>query len=354
MTETTHNLGIENRVDLLGLTLEETQTFFHSMGQEKYRAAQVMRWIYQGLSVSFDPMTNLSKELREKLTATARIGRLTTLQVFKSEDGVKKFLFGLDDGSRIESVYIPTQDHDTLCISTQVGCAMGCRICRTGKMGFTRNLTAGEIVGQLLEVRRQILDSAVRNVVLMGMGEPLANLSNTVRAIKIMTNPNGPQISWRHLTVSTSGLVPQMIELGHSVRVKLAVSLNAASDEVRSLIMPINHKYPLDELIAAMTNFPLPKRDRITIEYVLIKGLNDSDSDARMLVKLLNPVRAKVNLIPFNEELSTEFKTPLPARVAAFQDILMSKSLIAIIRKSRGRDILAACGLLASENRSDC
>lgn len=354
MTETTHNLGIENRVDLLGLTLEETQTFFHSMGQEKYRAAQVMRWIYQGLSVSFDPMTNLSKELREKLTATARIGRLTTLQVFKSEDGVKKFLFGLDDGSRIESVYIPTQDHDTLCISTQVGCAMGCRICRTGKMGFTRNLTAGEIVGQLLEVRRQILDSAVRNVVLMGMGEPLANLSNTIRAIKIMTNPNGPQISWRHLTVSTSGLVPQMIELGHSVRVKLAVSLNAASDEVRSLIMPINHKYPLDELIAAMTNFPLPKRDRITIEYVLIKGLNDSDSDARMLVKLLNPVRAKVNLIPFNEELSTEFKTPLPARVAAFQDILMSKSLIAIIRKSRGRDILAACGLLASENRSDC
>ncbi|MHB8202344.1 MAG: 23S rRNA (adenine(2503)-C(2))-methyltransferase RlmN [Desulfomonilaceae bacterium] len=354
MTETTHNLGIENRADLVGLTLEETQTFFHSMGQEKYRAAQVMRWIYQGLSVSFDPMTNLSKELREKLTATARIGRLTTLQVFKSEDGVKKFLFGLDDGSRIESVYIPTQDHDTLCISTQVGCAMGCRICRTGKMGFTRNLTAGEIVGQLLEVRRQILDSAVRNVVLMGMGEPLANLSNTIRAIKIMTNPNGPQISWRHLTVSTSGLVPQMIELGHSVRVKLAVSLNAASDEVRSLIMPINHKYPLNELIAAMTNFPLPKRDRITIEYVLIKGINDSASDARMLVKLLNPVRAKVNLIPFNEELSTEFKTPLPARVAAFQDILMSKSLIAIIRKSRGRDILAACGLLASENRRDC
>ncbi len=354
MTETTHNSGIENLADLAGLTLEETQTFFHSMGQEKYRATQVMRWIHQGLSVSFDPMTNLSKELREKLTATARIGRLTTLQVFKSEDGVKKFLFGLDDGSRIESVYIPTQDHDTLCISTQVGCAMGCRICRTGKMGFTRNLTAGEIVGQLLEVRRQILDSAVRNVVLMGMGEPLANLSNTIRAIKIMTNPNGPQISWRHLTVSTSGLVPQMIELGHSVRVKLAVSLNAASDEVRSLIMPINHKYPLDELIAAMTNFPLPKRDRITIEYVLIKGLNDSDSDARMLVKLLNPVRAKVNLIPFNEELSTEFKTPLPARVAAFQDILMSKSLIAIIRKSRGRDILAACGLLASENRRDC
>ncbi len=354
MTEATHNSGIENRVDLAGLTLEETQSFFHSLGQEKYRAAQVMRWIYQGLSVSFDPMTNLSKKLREILADTARIGRLTTLQVLKSEDGVKKFLLGLDDGARIESVYIPTEDHDTLCISTQVGCAMGCRICRTGKMGFTRNLTAGEIVGQLLEVRRQITDSAVTNVVFMGMGEPLANFSNTVRAIKIMTDPNGPQISWRHLTVSTSGLVPQMFELGKSVRVKLAVSLNAVSDEVRSLIMPINHKYPLDELIAAMRDFPLPKRDRITVEYVLIRGLNDSDSDARMLVKLLNPVRAKVNLIPFNDELSTEFKTPSPERVAAFQDILMSKSLIAIIRKSRGRDILAACGLLASEDRRAC
>ena len=354
MTEATHNSGIENRVDLAGLTLEETQSFFHSLGQEKYRAAQVMRWIYQGLSVSFDPMTNLSKKLREILADTARIGRLTTLQVLKSEDGVKKFLLGLDDGARIESVYIPTEDHDTLCISTQVGCAMGCRICRTGKMGFTRNLTAGEIVGQLLEVRRQVTDSAVTNVVFMGMGEPLANFSNTVRAIKIMTDPNGPQISWRHLTVSTSGLVPQMFELGKSVRVKLAVSLNAVSDEVRSLIMPINHKYPLDELIAAMRDFPLPKRDRITVEYVLIRGLNDSDSDARMLVKLLNPVRAKVNLIPFNDELSTEFKTPSPERVAAFQDILMSKSLIAIIRKSRGRDILAACGLLASEDRRAC
>ncbi len=354
MTEMTHITGIENRVDLAGLTLEETQSFFHSLGQEKYRAAQAMRWIYQGLSVSFDPMTNFSKKLREQLSATAQIGRLNTLQIFRSEDGVKKFLFGLDDGSRIESVYIPTEDHDTLCVSTQVGCAMGCRICRTGKMGFTRNLTSGEIVGQLLEVRRQIPDSAVTNVVLMGMGEPLANFSNTVRAIKIMTNPNGPQISWRHLTVSTSGLVPQMFELGQSVRVKLAVSLNAVSDEVRSLIMPINQKYPLYELISAMRDFPLPKRDRLTIEYVMIRGLNDSDSDARMLVKLLNPIRAKVNLIPFNDESFTEFKTPAPGRVAAFQDVLMSKSLIAIIRKSRGRDILAACGQLASEDWRDC
>ena len=354
MTAKIHSFEIDGRPDLAGMTLEEMESFFQLLGQERYRAAQVMRWIFQGLSVSFDPMTNLSKKLKKKLTASAQIVRLTAHEILESVDGVKKFLFGLHDGSKIESVYIPTEDHDTLCVSTQVGCAMGCRICRTGQMSFIRNLSAGEIVGQLLEVRRQVPDSVITNVVFMGMGEPLANFDNTVRAINIMANPNGPQISWRRITVSTSGLAPQMIELGRTVRVKLAVSLNAVNDEVRSLIMPINRKYPLDELIAAMREFPLPKRDRITIEYVLIRGLNDSDADARQLVKLLNPVRAKVNLIPFNDELSTEFKSPLPERVAAFQNILMSKSLIAIIRRSRGRDILAACGQLASENRRDC
>ena len=344
---------MDDRVDLAGMTLEETQIFFKALGQQNYRAAQILRWIHQGLSVSFEPMTNLSKDLRKELTTSARIGRLSTLQTVESEDGVKKFLFGLNDGAKIESVYIPSEDHDTLCVSTQVGCAMDCKICRTGQMGLIRNLTTGEIVGQLLEARRQIPGSVITNVVLMGMGEPLANFDNTVRAIRILSNPNGPQISWRRITVSTSGLAPKIFELGQSVRVKLAVSLNAVTDEIRSMIMPINRKYPLNELISAMKRFPLPKRDRITIEYVLIRGLNDSDSDAKMLVKILNPIRAKVNLIPFNDELSTEFRSPTPKRVAAFQDILMSKSLMAIIRKSRGRDILAACGQLASENRRD-
>lgn len=344
---------MDDRIDLAGMTLEETQSFFKGLGQQNYRAAQILRWIHQGLSVSFEPMTNLSKDLRKELTTSARIGRLSTLQTVESEDGVKKFLFGLNDGAKIESVYIPSEDHDTLCVSTQVGCAMDCKICRTGQMGLIRNLTTGEIVGQLLEARRQIPGSLITNVVLMGMGEPLANFDNTVRAIRILSNPNGPQISWRRITVSTSGLAPKIFELGQSVRVKLAVSLNAVTDEIRSMIMPINRKYPLNELISAMKRFPLPKRDRITIEYVLIRGLNDSDSDAKMLVKILNPIRAKVNLIPFNDELSTEFRSPTPKRVAAFQDILMSKSLMAIIRKSRGRDILAACGQLASENRRD-
>lgn len=354
MTEPAYNLETGACPDLSGMTIDEMETFFHSMGQEKYRAAQVMRWIHQGLAVSYDPMTNLSKKLREELASTAGIGRPTVIETLESKDGVKKFLFGLVDGSKIESVYIPNEDHDTLCVSTQVGCAMGCKICRTAEMGFVRNLTSGEIVGQLLEVRRQVPGSSITNVVFMGMGEPLANFDNTVRAINIMTNPNGPQISWRRLTVSTSGLAPRIIEFGKTVRIKLAISLNAVTDETRSLIMPINTKYPLGELIEALRHYPLPKRDRITIEYVLIKGFNDSDADARRLVKLLNPIRAKVNLIPFNDELSTEFKTPEPERVAAFQDILMSKSLIAIIRKSRGRDILAACGQLASENRRAC
>ncbi|MGC8602160.1 MAG: 23S rRNA (adenine(2503)-C(2))-methyltransferase RlmN [Desulfomonilaceae bacterium] len=354
MTDIENQSAQVDDVDLSGLTLEESQSFFQSLGHESYRATQVMRWIHQGLLVSFDNMTNLSKKLRQQLEVSARIGKLSGIKTLKSEDGVKKFLFGLDDGSKIETVYIPSETHDTLCLSTQVGCAMGCRICRTGQMGFVRNLTAGEIVGQLLEVRRQVPNSAITNVVLMGMGEPLANFSNTVRAINIMSNPNGPQISWRRITVSTSGLVPQIIELGKTVRVKLAVSLNAVSNEVRNLVMPINLKYPLEELLAAMRHFSLTKRDRITIEYVLIKGLNDSDSDARRLVKLLNPIRAKVNLIPFNDELFTEFSAPLPKRVASFQDILMSRSLIAIIRKSRGRDILAACGQLASPKGTDC
>ncbi|MGC8659927.1 MAG: radical SAM protein, partial [Desulfomonilaceae bacterium] len=199
---------MNDRADLAGMTLEETQSFIERLGQPKYRAAQIMRWIHQGLCVSFEPMTNLSKDLRQNLAESSLIGRLSTLQTVESEDGVKKFLLGLGDGTKIESVYIPSEDHDTLCVSTQVGCAMGCRICRTSQMGLTRNLTAGEIVGQLLEVRRQIPGSAITNVVLMGMGEPLANFDNTVRAIKIFSNSNGPQISWRRITVSTSGLAP--------------------------------------------------------------------------------------------------------------------------------------------------
>lgn len=349
MSGTNYNNETGRRMpDLVGLTPAELEEFFTDLGKEKYRAVQVMKWIHQGLIDSFYGMTNLSKGLREELAEHAAIFRPPVLDIATSEDGTKKFLLGLADGYSVETVLIPGEDHDTLCMSTQVGCAMGCRICRTATMGFKRNLTTAEIVGQLLEVRRQVPESRITNVVFMGMGEPLANFDRTVQAVRIMTHPNGPQISWRRLTVSTAGLVPRIRELGNTIRVKLAVSLNAVTDEQRNAIMPINKTYPLAELLAALKEYPLPRRDRITIEYVLIGGFNDSDADARQLVRLLNPIPAKVNLIPLNDGLVSDLRAPRQERVARFQEILMSKSLVTIVRRSRGPDILAACGQLAA------
>jgi 23S rRNA (adenine2503-C2)-methyltransferase len=333
------------------MTHPELEDFFSQLGNERYRATQVMKWMHQGLTDTFDGMTNLSKALREDLARRARILRPRLVAVQESEDGTRKFLLELQDGLTVETVLIPGDDHDTLCVSTQIGCAMGCRVCRTAKMGLVRNLTAGEIVTQLLEARRQVPDTRITNVVFMGMGEPLANFDETVRAVRIMTHPNGPQISWRRLTVSTVGLVPRIQDLGNTVRVKLAVSLNAATDRQRNAIMPVNRKYPIAQLMDALKDYPLPRRDRITIEYVLIDGFNDSDADARQLVRVLNPIRAKVNLIPLNDGISDDLRKPRPERVLRFQELLMSKSLITIVRKSRGADILAACGQLASKRR---
>jgi len=333
--------------DLVGMTQPELEFFFGDLGKESYRAAQVMKWIHRGLADSFDVMSNLSKVLRNELSLRASILRPKVLDVSCSDDGTKKFLMGLEDECRIETVLIPGEDHDTLCLSTQVGCQMGCRICRTARMGLIRNLSAGEIVGQILEVRRREPLSRITNVVLMGMGEPLANFDQTVKALRIMSHPNGPQISWRRLTVSTVGLPHGIFQLGRVIRAKLAVSLSAVTDEQRTAIMPVNRIYPLSELLGALKEYPLARRDRITIQYVLIDGFNDSDADARQLVRLLNPIRAKVNLIPFNDELDEIFRTPKPERVVRFQEILMANSLVTIVRRSRGRDITAACGQLA-------
>jgi 23S rRNA (adenine2503-C2)-methyltransferase len=338
--------------NLVGMTHSELERLIRGLGKERFRATQVMKWIHQGLTDSFDEMTNLSKGFRSELSRGARIKFPEVLAVTGSEDGTTKFLLGLDDGQCIETVLIPGDDHDTLCVSTQVGCAMGCRICRTGKMGLTRNLQAAEIVSQLLVVRKTIPDSRVTNIVFMGMGEPLANLEETIGSIRIFTHPNGPRISWRRLTVSTAGLVPAIPKLGREVRAKLAVSLNAVTDEQRDAIMPINRRYPVAELISALREYPLPRRDRITVEYVLIDDFNDSEADAKKLVKLLNPLRAKVNLIPLNDEVSPDLRSPGAERVLRFQEVLMSHSLIAIVRQSRGADILAACGQLAAIDNS--
>ncbi len=339
---------IEESPNLVDMTHHEIEDFLQDLGQDRYRATQVMKWIHQGMLDGFEGMSNLSKALRDTLSRRARIVFPEPVNALESSDGTRKFLLRLDDGQTIETVLIPGDDHDTLCVSTQVGCAMGCRICRTGRMGLIRDLTPGEIVVQLLTVRRLAPESRITNMVFMGMGEPLSNFHSTVNAVRILTHPNGPGISWRRLTVSTVGLVPRMYDLGREVKVKLAISLNAVTDEQRDAIMPINRTYPLADLLAAAEAYPLPRRDRITFEYVLIDSFNDSDADARRLVRLLNKIRAKVNLIPLNDEGHTDLRSPKPERVAKFQDILMSKSLMAVIRKSRGRDILAACGQLAA------
>ncbi len=334
------------------MTLEEIEQFIAGLGKERYRAVQLMKWVHQALADSFDDMTNLSKAFRAELAGCASICRPEVTGKSSSEDGTTKFLLTLHDGENIETVLIPGDDHDTLCVSTQVGCAMGCRICRTAKMGLTRNLRAAEIVAQLLTVRRQVPESRITNVVFMGMGEPLANLEETVRAIGIMTHPNGPQISWRRLTVSTSGLVPRIRELGAISKVKLAVSLNAVTDEQRDAIMPVNRKYPISELLQCLKEYPLARGNRITIEYVLIDRFNDSDADARQLVRLLNPIKAKINLIPLNDEPGAELRAPSAERVLRFQEILMSRSLVTVVRRSRGKDISAACGQLAAAARN--
>jgi 23S rRNA (adenine2503-C2)-methyltransferase len=293
-------------------------------------------------------MTDLSKELRGFLSERLDITRLETEQVQTSEDGSRKYLFRLRDGQYVESVLIPEQGHWTLCISTQVGCAMGCRFCLTGHGGLVRNLEPSEIVNQVCAVRDDVQgETPLTNIVLMGMGEPLANYKNVVQAIETIAGNNGLQFSNRRVTLSTAGLVPRMDDLGRDVRVNLAVSLNAADNDTRSRLMPINQTYPIEKVLSACGRFPLPSRRTIMFEYVLIDGINDTPSDAERLAKLLRPLRAKINLIPFNPYKGAEFKRPEEDAILAFQEILLSRHYTAIIRRSKGSDICAACGQLS-------
>ena len=289
-------------------------------------------------------MTDLAKPFREELSRRATISTLQQETVEVSVDGTRKFLFRLQDGKSVETVLIPMDGgRNTLCISTQVGCAMQCSFCLTGTFGLERNLTTGEIVNQVCAVRRE---HSVDNIVLMGMGEPLHNLDNVVSALKIFYAATGFDYGPRKVTLSTSGLVPEMHELGRRVKVNLAVSLNATTDDVRDELMPVNRRYPLKELMAACRQFPLPPRQRITFEYILIKGVNDSQADAKRLVKLLHGVKAKVNLIPFNEHAGSEFKAPEDLDIRAFQSYLLDRQIVAIRRAGKGQDISAACGQL--------
>lgn len=320
-------------------------------GVAPYRAGQIGRWIYQRGVDRFSEMTDLGKPLRTLLSDHFRVERLERLDERMGADGTRKYLFGLKDGRRIETVRIPEKDHYTLCISSQVGCAQGCRFCRTAAGGFRRNLTAGEIIAQIRDAAADVAPDDSRrltNIVFMGMGEPLDNYENVVHAIRVITDAEwGLAISRRRVTLSTAGLVPQIDALGREIEVNLAISLNAADDETRSRLMPVNRRYPIAELLGACARFPLRARGRITVEYILIAGVNDSDADARRLAQLLRPLRAKINLIPFNPHDSSEFRPPAPSVVERFQQRLIDSNYTTIIRHSKGRDIGAACGQLA-------
>ncbi len=329
--------------DLKNYNLQELEAFIAGQGKERYRARQIFKWLYQKDATTFEEMSNLSRDFRSELEKCACISSLIPETVEVSRDGARKYLFRLADGNAIESVLIPEEYRTTLCISSQVGCAMACEFCLTGAFKLTRNLSTAEIVNQVCAIKR---DAEIRNIVFMGMGEPLANLDNVVRALEIITSQDGLQLSTRRVTVSTAGLVPEMDKLGKAVTVNLAVSLNATTDEVRSRLMPINRKYPLKELLEACKRFPLPARRMITIEYVMIRVINDSLEDARRLVRLIANIPSKVNLIPFNEHEGSSLRKSEQESIDRFHRYLLDKHVTVITRASRGGDISAACGQL--------
>jgi 23S rRNA (adenine2503-C2)-methyltransferase len=289
-------------------------------------------------------MTDLSKSLREELERRAFISDWEPEVTEVSTDGTRKYLFRLEDGQTVETVRIPMEgERSTLCISTQVGCAMQCAFCLTGTFGLVRNLSPAEIVNQVCAAAKE---GPVNNIVMMGMGEPLHNLDNVVKALQILYDDDGFGYGSRKVTLSTSGLIPEMLELGRRIRVNLAVSLNATTDAVRNELMPINRRYPLKDLMAACQDFPLVTRQRITFEYILIRDVNDTPADAKRLVRLLHGIKAKVNLIPYNEHEGSAFRAPRPESIEAFQTYLLSRDIVAIRRASKGQDISAACGQL--------
>lgn len=339
-----------DKIDIKNLSCQQLEQLLVSFGQQKFRARQILKWVYQQQATDFAVMTNLGKTLREELAQRFLISQLVPVAVQNSVDGTRKYLFQLEDGIHIETVRIPMDEgRATLCISTQAGCAMGCQFCMTGTDGLKRNLLPGEIVNQVCAA---LEDGPVSNIVLMGMGEPLHNLENVVTALEILFLDDGLGYGARRVTLSTCGLVPEIHELARRIRVNLAVSLNAADDQVRSRLMPINERYPLTELIPACADYACLTRQRVTFEYILIKDINDSLEDARKLVKLLHPVRCKVNLIAYNEHESSDFCTPETEAIKKFQQLLLDRGILATLRASKGRDIDGACGQLSGKHLS--
>jgi 23S rRNA (adenine2503-C2)-methyltransferase len=338
-------------MDIKDLTKAELERWLLDRGEQPYRAGQVLKWIYQREVTDFARMTDIPLGLRALLEQEFAAEHLEWTLVSSSVDGTRKYLFTLADERKIESVLIPDEDRLTLCISSQVGCAMGCVFCATARVRPVRDLTPGEIVGQVWEVKRALgKEERMTNIVLMGMGEPLANYASVVKALTILTAQWGMGFSPRRITVSTVGLVPQMCQLIEETHVNLAVSLTATTDALRTQLIPINKRYPLEELLSACRSLPLAPRRRITFEYVMLRGVNDSEEDAIRLARLLHGIRAKVNLIPFNPFPGSPFaSTPRP-QIDRFRQLLLDRGLHATTRESRGQDIQAACGQLVAQN----
>ncbi|MHC1727631.1 MAG: 23S rRNA (adenine(2503)-C(2))-methyltransferase RlmN [Syntrophobacteraceae bacterium] len=330
-------------------TASELEEWVQTLGEKPFRARQLFRHLYVRNISSWTECTDLSRSFRDQLEFGSSLDALSVSKIDVAPDGTRKYLYRLHDGNSIESVIIPDEARCTLCVSSQAGCALECSFCLTGSFGLKRNLTTAEIVDQVCQAKRDpVLGSRINSLVFMGMGEPLANYDAVIRAIRIITDQNGLALSHRRVTLSTAGLVPQMRRLGIDSPVNLAISLHAPDDELRSVLMPINRKYPLAELMRACREYPLPPRKRITFEYILLEGVNDSPKQARELIKILNGVRAKINLIPFNSHPGSPYRTPSEERILAFQEVLQKAKLTAIIRKSRGQEISAACGQLAA------
>lgn len=349
----------EERIDILDFDREKLAAELDlALKLPAYRARQIVQWVYKRRVREFGEMTDIARPVREQLAARYRIFRPQVEQMQDSADGSRKYLFRMDDGSMIESVLICQPTRYTLCVSSQVGCAIACAFCRTGRMGLKRNLKTSEIVGQVLAVQDDVVarhgDGAAQqfqNIVFMGMGEPLHNYDNVVSAVKLLNDELGLNFSSRKITVSTSGLVPAIRDFGSSgAHANLAVSLNATTDEVRDVLIPINKKWPLHELLATLREYPLRSRKRITIEYVMLRGVNDSDEDLARLPRILHGIPVKVNLIPYNANTGLGFYPPDRKTIAHWQDTLLSRGLNATIRWSKGQDIDAACGQLATES----
>lgn len=347
---------MSDKVNLLDLNRADMEAFFLDMGEKAFRATQVLKWLHQYGVTSFDEMTNLGKALRAKLSEHAKIRAPEVVVDQASVDGTHKWLLRLDSGNSVEAVFIPERGRGTLCVSSQVGCALECSFCSTGRQGFNRNLSVAEIIGQVWVANKALGrdpkgERIISNIVLMGMGEPLLNFENVVKAMDLMMDDFAYGLSKRRVTLSTSGVVPALERLKQTSDVALALSLHAPNDKLRDELVPLNKKYPIREVLDACTKYigSLDSRRKITVEYVMLDGINDQDKHARELVKLLRNVPAKVNLIPFNPFPETQYRRSSDERIDRFRDILQKGGLITITRRTRGDDIDAACGQLVGK-----